>query len=176
MAGEEVVRLGVDVVVVGGGAAGCAAAISAYDEGVNVVLLEKESAEEAGGNTRVSGGAWFDNRDAERAAAYLRALCGDRPLPEPIVRTWAEQTRHISGWIESIGGKVEPTGSYPPEYPETAIGRGASQVTLANRKLSRRRACPTGWDWPDQGASAAIACPRSHQDRRASPERKHEKP
>jgi len=118
MPGEEVVRLSADVAVVGGGAAGCAAAISAHDEGANVVLLEKESVEEAGGNTRVSGGAWFDNRDAERAAAYLRALSGDRPLPEPVVRTWAEQTRHISGWIESIGGKVEPTDNYPPEYPE----------------------------------------------------------
>ncbi|TVZ02172.1 FAD-dependent oxidoreductase [Trebonia kvetii] len=108
----------VDIVVAGAGAAGCAAAIAAHDEGASVLLLEKMPTEEAGGNTRVSGGAWFDNRDAERAAVYLRSLCGDRPLPETVVRTWARETRHVSSWIESLGAVVAPNGDYKPEYPE----------------------------------------------------------
>jgi succinate dehydrogenase/fumarate reductase flavoprotein subunit len=52
----------VDVVVVGFGAAGCAAAIEAHDAGARVVVLEKMPAGREGGNTRVSGGVWFDNR------------------------------------------------------------------------------------------------------------------
>lgn len=107
-----------DVVVAGGGAAGCAAAIAAHDEGASVLLLEKAPAEEAGGNTRVSGGAWFDNRDADRAAAYLRALSFDRPIPEPVVRAWARGTRDVSAWIQSLGAAVAPNGDYKPEYPE----------------------------------------------------------
>ncbi|MDA3624574.1 FAD-dependent oxidoreductase [Saccharopolyspora sp. WRP15-2] len=107
-----------DVVVVGTGAAGSAAAISAHDAGARVVVLEKTSADQSGGNTRVSGGAWFDNRDPEQAAVYLRNLCGDRPVPEAIVRTWAEQTQHVSAWIEGLGAAVAPNGKFPPEYPE----------------------------------------------------------
>ena len=107
-----------DVVVVGMGAAGCAAAVTAHDAGASVVVLEKTSAAESGGNTRVSGGAWFQHDDPERAAVYLRALAGDRPIPEPVVRAWAEGTREVSAWIESLGARVLPTGDYTAEYPE----------------------------------------------------------
>ena len=48
----------VDVVVIGMGAAGCAAALAAHDAGASVLVLEKTDATEAGGNTRVSGGGW----------------------------------------------------------------------------------------------------------------------
>ncbi|MEU1525507.1 FAD-dependent oxidoreductase [Nocardia rhamnosiphila] len=108
----------VDIVVLGMGAAGCAAAITAHDAGAQVLLLEKTDAANAGGNTRVSGGAWFHHDDPVRAATYLRALCGDRPLPEPIVQVWAENTRTVSEWIESLGGRVAPNGDYRAEYPE----------------------------------------------------------
>ena len=108
----------VDIVVVGMGAAGCAAAITAHDAGASVLVLEKTGADVAGGNTRVSGGAWFHHDDPERAAVYLRALCGDRPVPEPVVLAWAHGTREVSAWMESIGAQVAPNGAYTAEYPE----------------------------------------------------------
>ncbi|MEV0366852.1 FAD-dependent oxidoreductase [Nocardia fusca] len=108
----------VDVVVLGMGAAGCAAAIAAHDAGARVLLLEKADPAQAGGNTRVSGGAWFHHDDPARAATYLRALCGDRTVPEPVVQVWAEHTRTVSEWIESLGGRVAPNGNYRAEYPE----------------------------------------------------------
>ncbi|WP_459546473.1 FAD-dependent oxidoreductase [Nocardia sp. X0981] len=108
----------VDVIVVGMGAAGCAAALSAHAAGATVVVLEKTGPEEAGGNTRVSGGAWFHHGDPDRAAVYLRSLCGDRPVPEPVVQAWAAGTREVSPWMESIGARVLPNGSYTAEYPE----------------------------------------------------------
>jgi len=111
----------VDVVVVGMGAAGCAAALAAHDAGARVVVLEKSAAEEAGGNTRVSGGGWFHHDDPERAAVYLRALCGDRALPEPVVEAWSHGTREVSAWVSSLGVDVGPHGRYNSagaEYPE----------------------------------------------------------
>jgi succinate dehydrogenase/fumarate reductase flavoprotein subunit len=108
----------VDVVVVGMGAAGCAAALTAHEAGASVLVLEKTGAAVAGGNTRVSGGAWFHHDDPERMAVYLRALCGDRPPPEPVVRAWALGTREVSAWVESIGAQVAPHGAYTAEYPE----------------------------------------------------------
>lgn len=112
----------VDVVVVGMGAAGCAAALAAHDAGARVVVLEKTGPGEAGGNTRVSGGGWFHHDDPERAAVYLRALCGDdRPLPEPVVRAWSHGTREVSAWVESLGVEVGPHGHFNAagaEYPE----------------------------------------------------------
>ena len=64
-----------DVVVLGLGAAGCAAAIEAHDAGASVIVLEKMPAGREGGNTRVSGGVWFDNTDP-RGRSHLPA----RPL------------------------------------------------------------------------------------------------
>ncbi len=93
----------VDVVVIGMGAAGCAAARTAHDAGATVVVLEKAAAAEAGGNTRVSGGGWFHHDDPDRAAVYLRALCGDRALPESVVQAWAHGSREVSaGWSRSV--------------------------------------------------------------------------
>ena len=43
-----------DVVIVGFGAAGAVAAITAHGAGPNVLILEKAPLEEAGGNTKVS--------------------------------------------------------------------------------------------------------------------------
>ncbi|WP_280217668.1 FAD-dependent oxidoreductase [Nocardia neocaledoniensis] len=108
----------VDIVVLGMGAAGCAAAIEAHDAGARVLILEKTDAEHAGGNTRVSGGAWFHHDNPTRAATYLRALCGDRAVPESIAQTWAEHTQSVSEWVEYLGATVAPVGDYGAEYPE----------------------------------------------------------
>ena len=109
----------VDVVVLGFGAAGCAAAIEAHDAGARVIVFEKMPAGSEGGNTRVSGGVWFDNRDPEGMAEYLRALCGDFPIPEPVVEVWAHETARNTEWMErAVGAKVASVGDVPPEYPE----------------------------------------------------------
>ena len=65
-AGEPIVET-VDVVVIGGGGAGLAAAVSAVENGAkSVILLEKGAA--LGGNTLRAGGA-YNAVDAERQAA-----------------------------------------------------------------------------------------------------------
>jgi succinate dehydrogenase/fumarate reductase flavoprotein subunit len=107
-----------DVVVVGYGAAGCAAAIAAHDAGAQVVVLEKMPPGREGGSTRVSGGIWFDSTSPERAATYLRSLSGGFVLPDPVVDTWARETHANSEWMRDLGADVAAYGDVGPEYPE----------------------------------------------------------
>lgn len=109
-----------DVVVLGFGAAGSAAAIEARDQGASVILLEKMPEGREGGNTRVSGGIWFNNPDVEGQKTYLRSMSAEYPLPEEIVSVWSEETAKNTAWIESIGGTAAIHGDYAPEYPELA--------------------------------------------------------
>ena len=50
-------KLDADVIVIGGGNAAFAAAISATETGSSVIVLERAPEEEAGGNTRFTAGA-----------------------------------------------------------------------------------------------------------------------
>ncbi|MFC2063207.1 FAD-dependent oxidoreductase [Chloroflexota bacterium] len=61
-----------EVIVIGYGAAGAAAAISAHDNGAQVILLEKMPY--PGGNTRVSGGNMSFPKDPEQFGRYLKTL------------------------------------------------------------------------------------------------------
>ncbi|WP_433665795.1 FAD-dependent oxidoreductase [Nocardia sp. CA-136227] len=107
-----------DVVVVGFGGAGCAAAISAHDAGARVLVLDKESGARAGGSTRVSGAVWFDNQDPERAAVYLRSLSAGRPIPEPVIEVWAHETARNSAWMEGLGIPIGLAVAPPAEFPD----------------------------------------------------------
>ncbi|MFI1463975.1 FAD-dependent oxidoreductase [Nocardia carnea] len=107
-----------DVVVVGVGAAGSAAALSAHAAGARVVVLEKADAATAGGNTRVSGAGWFINRDPERAAVFLRSLCGPYPVADDVVEAWSRETALNSEWLRALGAEVGASSQYhtEPEY------------------------------------------------------------
>lgn len=115
--------LDVDVVVLGHGAAGCAAAIEAHDAGARVVVLEKLPAGREGGNTRVSGGAWFEPRNAERAAVYLTSLCGGYPVPESVIGVWADETCKNTAWMRDVVGAE--VGQVPAPLRHAADGRPA---------------------------------------------------
>jgi len=70
-----------DVVVVGFGAAGAATAITAYDAGAKVILLDKAPQGHEGGNTRVAGQGYLNTSSVEKAITYLHALCGPGAFP-----------------------------------------------------------------------------------------------
>jgi len=119
-----------DVVVLGFGAAGCAAAIEAHAAGAEVVVLEKAHSGNEGGNTRVSGNVWFLNRDPALAATYLKALCGPFSLPDDVVTTWAQETFRLTEWVESLGGQVSSMEATPdtPELPGSEVHGGFRHV------------------------------------------------
>jgi len=65
-----------DVIVIGYGFAGAAAAIAAAETGSSVLLLEKAPDKHKGGNSRVSANIVFWPDDVEKAEAYFKALAG----------------------------------------------------------------------------------------------------
>jgi succinate dehydrogenase/fumarate reductase flavoprotein subunit len=109
-----------DVVVVGFGAAGMAASVTAHDLGAEVVILEKAPEGQEGGNTRVAGQGYLNTSSADDAAAYLTALCGPYTVPEPMVRVWAEEMGKNNEWLASLGGDPQEH-QHPPvgiEFPD----------------------------------------------------------
>src|SRR5258708_17472066 len=93
-----------DVVVVGFGAAGMAAAVTAHDLGAKVVMLEKAPEGHEGGNTRVAGQGYLNTSSVDEAIAYLTALCGPYTVPERMVQVWAEEMCRNNAWLRTLAG------------------------------------------------------------------------
>ena len=109
----------VDVIVLGSGAAGLAAATLAHDGGAKVLLLEKAAL--FGGTTAVSGGlAWVplnrhmaalglaDSRD--ETLRYLRRLALDRAPDDSLLETYVDTAREMIEYFE----KHTPARFYAP--------------------------------------------------------------
>jgi succinate dehydrogenase/fumarate reductase flavoprotein subunit len=111
-----------DVVVVGFGAAGVAASVTAHELGAKTVILEKAPDGEHGGNTRVAGQGYLNTSDAGEAAQYLTALCGPFTVPEVMVDAWADEMGRNNDWLAGLGGdpqehQHQPVGIEFPDLP-----------------------------------------------------------
>ena len=71
--GDNKFDVSADVVVVGLGGAGAAAAITAADNNASVIILEKQPLSSLRSNTRMSGG-WVHCPDKDELRKYFRAL------------------------------------------------------------------------------------------------------
>src|SRR4051794_10907221 len=88
-----------DVVVVGSGAAGMTAALTAHSKGMRTVLIEK-AAHYGGSTARSGGGVWIPNNEVlrgdrvsdtpEAARTYLHAIVGD-VVPAERIDTYLER-------------------------------------------------------------------------------------
>lgn len=101
----------VDVVVIGGGGAGLAAAVTAHQNGAKVLVLEKMP--KVGGNTIISGAA-YNAVDPKRQAKagvedsvdkhYTQTYEGGDKVANPeMVRTFVENAYPGIEWLESMG-------------------------------------------------------------------------
>ena len=82
-----------DVIVVGSGAAGMVAALTAAHQGLSAVVIEK-AAHFGGSTARSGGGVWIPNNEilkrdgvtdtADAARTYLHTIIGDVVAPERI--------------------------------------------------------------------------------------------
>jgi len=113
-------NLSADIVIVGFGGAGSAAAITAADGGASVILLDKAPEHAVGGNTRVAAQGYFNPSDPETTITYFNALCGPYEVPQEMVRVWAEENCKNNEWLASIGGDPQEHQHQPQgiEYPE----------------------------------------------------------
>src|SRR5699024_6703840 len=138
-----------DVLVVGSGAAGMTAALTAIDEGLSVLILE--STAKWGGSSAMSGGGlWLPTnplmrRDRvadsrEEALAYMEATIGDvgtatsRARKEALVDSVGDYVRTA----EAYGVRLARATDYPDYYPELdggKIGRSIEVQPLDGKVL-----------------------------------------
>lgn len=95
-----------DVVVIGYGGAGAAAAITAHDAGAKVLILEKNAS--GGGNTRISGGSVRTYADHAKAVEYIHTLCEGATDLE-IIRAFVAESANNADWIRELGGNIVPS-------------------------------------------------------------------
>ena len=139
----------VDVVVVGYGAAGGAAAISAHDNGASVIILEKMPT--PGGNSRVSVANFSIPKNPRKFADYLKQVSFDT-VEDEIVDVFVEGVMENPDWIKRLGGELYqflfPPASYSmlcPDitFPEIASAQ-SSNISVWQVKQSDIAPEPTG--------------------------------
>jgi 3-oxosteroid 1-dehydrogenase len=121
-----------DLVVVGSGAAGMTAALTAAHHGLSCVLVEK--AGHFGGSTaRSGGGVWIPNNEALRAAgvqdtaedarAYLHSIIGD-VVPAERIDTYLERGPEALSFVFAHSPlRMRWVPQYSDYYPEAPGGR-----------------------------------------------------
>ena len=128
-----------DVVVIGAGGAGLAAAVSAHQNGANVIVIEKMPS--VGGNTLIAGSA-YNSVDPKRQKPlgiedstdlhYKHTFEGGDKLGNPkLIRTFVENTYPGIEWLESLGMGFKDDiftvlgALYPRSHkPEKPLGTG----------------------------------------------------
>ena len=109
---------GVDVLVVGFGAAGAAAAIAAHDAGATVAVVEKTA---SGGGNCVHSGGFLVEIDGPNALGHLDALCFGK-TDRAVLDAYARGLPEVTGFLEGLGGATAPVditgfGGMLPSWP-----------------------------------------------------------
>lgn len=125
-----------DVIVVGSGAAGMVAALTAAHQGLKTVVVEK--APHYGGSTaRSGGGVWIPNNEilerdgvkdtAEAARTYLHTIIGDVVPPEMIDTYLERGPEMLSFVLKHSPLKMCWVPNYSDYYPESPGGRAGGR-------------------------------------------------
>ena len=129
-----------DVVIVGYGAGGSAAAVTAHDAGASVVILEKMSS--GGGNTRVSGANIIIPKD-KGYLQYVEALSFGT-TDRDVLETFVDGALKLGDWIREMGAEMAVFSPLDVGYPETMPGasfphvRGADSIIKYSIKTTGR--------------------------------------
>ncbi|HEU5007779.1 MAG TPA: 3-oxosteroid 1-dehydrogenase [Jatrophihabitantaceae bacterium] len=121
-----------DVVVVGSGAAGMSAALTAAKQGLRTVIIEK-AAHYGGSTARSGGGVWIPNNEAlrrsgvtdtaEAARSYLHSIIGD-VVPAEKIDTYLERgPEALSFLLANSPLRLRWVPDYSDYYPEAPGGR-----------------------------------------------------
>jgi succinate dehydrogenase/fumarate reductase flavoprotein subunit len=91
-----------DVVVVGFGGAGAAAAIEAHDAGARVIILEKAPSNLPGGNTGCCAGYMLVPSSVSEGVDYYRALAFGTVNDEELIHTMAKEIVGVPDWLKKL--------------------------------------------------------------------------
>lgn len=132
-----------DVIVIGGGGAGLAAAVSAAQAGARVLVAE--AAPKVGGSTALSGG------NVLAAGTHIQAAAGVADSPERlyealvllnqhltrpgVVRRYCQAAPATLRWLEALGAEypvadLRVTGAFGPPRAHRTAGHGAELVSI----------------------------------------------
>ena len=102
-----------DVVIVGYGGAGAAAAIAAHDAGARVLIVEKNP--EGGGNTQYSGGTVREYLDLEKATTYFENILYGS-VDREMIKVFVAESMLNPEWLKGLGADlIRANGSgFPP--------------------------------------------------------------
>lgn len=105
-----------DVIVVGYGGAGAAAAITAADLGARVLIVEKGT--EGGGNTKLSSGSVRTFAALASAVEHIEFLCGGTTEPD-VIEALVRESYGNEPWLTELGGEVltDTLHAEPRSYP-----------------------------------------------------------
>jgi len=142
-----------DVIVVGSGAAGLAAAISASDAGASVLVIEADK--QAGGSSRLSGGHFYAaGTSVQRAAGIVdddadamfeHYMTLNQWLVEPsVVRRYCDLSAPTFEWLMGLGVEFLPERVYQSGVGSIARGHppeggGARVIEVLQGQLDKRR-------------------------------------
>ncbi|MSO64849.1 MAG: FAD-binding protein [Alphaproteobacteria bacterium] len=124
-----------DVVVVGFGLSGAISAIEAYDTdpAADILIVEKMPEQWAGGNARASGQDMFSANDVDGLMQHQQALNQPNPVPEDVLRTWAEAVCSQEPWIAKMakeaGRELLAGGDWGRNHVEWPEEPGAQAIT-----------------------------------------------
>ena len=120
----DITHIKADVVVLGSGGAGMAAAITAAEAGAQVVLLEKRPFPGGASNTPVGFG-YIKNDRASRDKAFRVHMDGTLwTANADLVRAFVENSGEIPAWLLKNGGRVLVQDRGPIMLGEPAPGAG----------------------------------------------------
>ncbi len=99
-----------DVVIIGYGGAGAAAAIAARERGADVLVIEKQPQERHTSNTQLSLGVILMPANAADTRAYMQVAARinvehpeSRDIDDAVIAAWARYAVETRGWLTRLG-------------------------------------------------------------------------
>ena len=142
-----------DIVIIGAGAAGFTAAITAHDTGAKVVLVEKQPL--AGGNSMLAAGGMNAAKTRMQIAKgikdspelmYKDTMTGGKNINNPeLVKILADKSSESVDWLTSIGADVSDVGRLAgasvnrAHRPAGGAAVGANLITILRKNAADRK-------------------------------------
>lgn len=166
-----------DVVIIGLGGAGAAAAIEAHDAGAKVLVIEKQAEKTHYPNTRMSGGVWH-NPDpmGDRAARveYIKAMMSGENIPwknegeqehvsAEMAEMFADGIMDVENFLMTQAPDLDPAGMAPggeasfPMFPKFKEAKYGKTINTRYKDFQKAASDVPAYEQPKEQKSAGEA-------------------